>query len=176
MPMKNMFMLLTLLMTAIASTADARIHEAWHYDRLSKEAELIVIAIPIENKKTSKTSKLPNISPEIIAKSQMTTFIVLGTLKGTLNEKTFILHHYYIDPPQFFVNGPMLVNFEINKNKNLAYILFLKNESGNTYVTMSSQTDPADSIQRVGTSEYSDEYIEYLLKDDPYKEYYLKAK
>ena len=70
----------------------------------------------------------------------------------------------------------MLVNFEINKNKNLAYIMFLKKESGNTYVTMSSQTDPAYSIEKVGAGEYSDEYIEYLLKDDPYKEYYLKAK
>ena len=65
-----------ILFSGLTNDADARLTETWDYDRLSKEAELIVIAIPIDNKKTSETAKLPNISPEIIAKSQMTTFIV----------------------------------------------------------------------------------------------------
>jgi hypothetical protein len=55
-----------------------------------------------------------------------------------------------------------LVDFDINKK--MTYIMFLKKESENTYVTMSNQTDPEDSIQSVGAAEYSNDYIQHLLK------------
>lgn len=151
---RRVIFLAVLCITLLGQNSDSRLAEGWPYDRLSRESKLIVIAVPYKQEKIDETAMLPNIYPEIEVKGILTTFVVLRVLKGNLDNKTFVLHHFYLEnPPQVSLkNGPMLASFDLGKKH--AYLMFLKKEPEGRFVAMSGQTDPANSIKGIGEGEY----------------------
>jgi hypothetical protein len=153
--MKKIAPILSILL--LCTVALARIHEYWPYDRLTKEADLIVIATPVSVHDTSERTTLPNIvqtdtnnvrSP-IPAIGVETTFAVLSILKGATNTNTFVLHHLREREKKPAINPPGLVTFDPKDKKR--FLLFLKGEPDGRYAPLTGQTDPDGGIRDLGT-------------------------
>jgi hypothetical protein len=134
----------------------ARIHEYWPYDRLTKEADLIVIATPNSVRDTSERTMVPNIgelstnnvySP-IPAIGVETGFEVLSALKGEARTNTFVFHHLrqVVSRPSRGAAG--LVAFDPKEKKR--FLMFLKRESDGRYASLTGQTDPDGGVKDLG--------------------------
>ncbi len=81
--------------------AFARLHAYWPYDKLTKEADLIVIATPVSVQDTAERTTFPdivqtdtnNVRRPVPAIGVETTFAVLSVLKGNTSTNTFVFHH-----------------------------------------------------------------------------------
>lgn len=158
---RTVFALITgtcLLATAYAATA--RPVAAWNYEKLNREADLIVIATPINTRDLDEKTVLPGIE-EIGADGQPhsvaaigveTNFEIQTTLKGAVPAlNRFFLHHLReATPPAKPVgNGPQLAAFK--PDQNIRYLLFLKKDKDGHYSSVTGQTDPAIAIFPLGT-------------------------
>ena len=156
-PMVNLS--LATFLVLLAATAFARLHEHWPYDRLTKEADLILIATPVAVNDTAEMTMLPgigstdtnNVRRLIPAIGVETGFAILSVLKGdTGTNKFVILHHLRrTERPGPEINGPGLVTFDPDEKKR--FLLFLKRESDGRYAPLSGQTDPDGSVRDLGT-------------------------
>jgi hypothetical protein len=134
-----------------------RLKEAWDYERLTKEATLIVIATPTEivpeTVANREIAALPNIgstsrdgkvSP-LMGKGVDTKFQVLTVLKGPAITKGLVLHHFKLTvDEQPMINGPGLVSF-VPKDKK-RFLMFLRKDEKDRWVAVSGQTDPDDAV------------------------------
>ena len=144
--MKKIVPLLSILL--LGTLAYARLHEYWPYDKLTKEADLIVIATPISTRDTAERTTLPdivsvdanNVRTSIPAIGVETTFTSLAVLKGDTNNTTVVFHHMREAEPHPSLNGPGLVAFDPKEKKR--FLLFLKRESDGRYAPLTGQTDP----------------------------------
>ena len=149
----------------LGTAAYARPVESWPYDRLTKEADLIVIATPVSIRDTSERTVFPNLAEvgtnnvqrPVPAIGVETTFQTLSILKGDTNTTTFLFHHLrnatLNSPTGHFkvlaINGPVNVAFEPGEKRR--FLLFLKLESDGRCASVTGQTDPAMGIRDLGT-------------------------
>jgi hypothetical protein len=155
--MKTIATLLCLLAASVALWA--RQVPYWPYDKLTREADLIVIATPVSVRDTGQKTILPGIMQgtagggcePIPAIEMETSFEVLATLKGVPRQVPIILYHLReaAPPKGIVVNGPSLVSFEPKEKRR--YLLFLRREQDGRYVSLTGQTDPAGAVKDLGT-------------------------
>ena len=160
------------LLVALATTAAARQVEVWSYERLFKEAEVVVIA---SAQRTVDTGGKPADAKQgkgLLA--QETTFVVHSTLKGAVAEGPLTLRHFKKDNRLLWQNGPLLVTFRTKEMKLEGtgarkfsvvlpppqYLLFLKAAGDGRYVPVSGQYDSALSVKELNAPLPADEDAE----------------
>ena len=144
-----------LLLTCFAS---AREMPSWPYEKLTKEADLIVIATPTNVRDTEEEATLPNIwligdggeNRPIPAIGVETTFDVSSVLKGRNDTKTIVFHHLREAEKLEVLDGPGLVSFDPKEKK--SFLLFLKREADGRYSSLSGQTDPDGGVKALENS------------------------
>ena len=140
----------------LCTTVFAREHEFWSYDRLAKEADLIVIATPVSTRDTAERTTLPGIEhidankvrSLIPAIGVETTFTTLAVLKGDAKITKLVFHHFREAAPKLSVNDPGLVAFDPKEKKR--FLLSLKRESDGRYAPLTGQTDSDRSVKDLG--------------------------
>jgi hypothetical protein len=124
------------------------------YDKMTAEADLVVIASPIATKELNETIDLPGIMKSnrqpVRGVGLDTTFQVTVCFKGKLpaaKKPTFILHHYRFEDPNeaHAVNGAQLL--QLKPGDRLQYLMFLRRSADGRYVPFNGQTDPVCSIE-----------------------------
>src|SRR5438876_1908325 len=155
MNMKKILPILSFLL--LGTVAFARVHAYWPYDKLTKEADLIVIATPVSVQDTAERTTFPdimqtdtnNVRRPVPAIGVETTFAVLSVLKGNTSTNTFVFHHLreLENKPSF--NRPGLATFDARDKKR--FLLFLKRESDGRYAPLTGQTDPDGGVKDLGT-------------------------
>jgi hypothetical protein len=160
------------------SQSHARLIENWPYERLFKEADLIVIATAestVEAKDKFNDERWP---PEFAGRN--TTFKIVQVVKGKGPDKELVVLHFKFaepDPkstkkngPTEIIDGPMFVYFgtkplkkiEINGmevlNHKLEYMLFLKKRADGRYEPVSGRIDPVLSVREM--------FEPYFSRDD----------
>ena len=155
--MKTFLSLVSVLL--LGTMAFARPVAYWPYDKLTQEADLIVVATPVSVRDTAEKTTIPgiqrtgadNVGRPVPAIGVETTFEVLSVLKGDPASKKFVFYHLHeaekSDEPM--VNGPGLVSFEPKEKKR--FLLFLKRESDGRCSSLTGQTDPVGGIKDLGT-------------------------
>jgi len=154
----------TLSAVFVATMAYARLVEHWPYDRLAREADLIVIATPVSVHDTEERTVFPNlvesgtnnIQHQVAAIGVETAFETLAVLKGSTNETKFVFHHLRdarISSPTgeskvIAFNGPLNVAFEPKEKKR--FLLFLRREPDGRYASVTGMTDPSVGIRDLG--------------------------
>jgi hypothetical protein len=140
-----------------ASLASARQIENWPYDRLFKEADLVVIA----SAKEVKAGDEP--APEVFGGAASTRVAMLevnATLKGEAKGGRVEVLHYKLKDGVMSSNGPMLVTFRTTEiridTQSLKavigppeYLVFLKAEKDGRYVPVSGHYDARLSVREV---------------------------
>jgi hypothetical protein len=164
-------------LVACPEPAPARFVEDWPYERLFKEADLIVFATALKTEAANDKPPEQNWPCEFAA--QNTTFKVEHALKGKAQgEQIKVLHFKFgelkkgLDPNDFsnglIIDGPLLVAFRagevmVTVGKDHAvlptpeYLLFLKRLKDGRYEPVSGLIDPAQSVREV--SEASDKVL-----------------
>jgi hypothetical protein len=145
--MKNPLAILPLLW--LTTVAYARPVSSMPYDRLTAEADLIVVATPISVRDTQEKITLPRLSPPTRVVGVETTFKVLAVLKGDKDAQRCVLHHFRKAKPEQHPkpNGLGLLAFEPKDKKTL--LLFLKREPDGRYAAVTGQADPVFSIKEL---------------------------
>jgi hypothetical protein len=157
--MKSIFQI-ALLFVAIditCSSVQARSMAHWPYDKLTAEADLIVIATPIAVKDTGKKTEFPgirmtspdNITSSVPAVEMEATFETLSILKGEYKQKDLTLRYLRVTTQMPIANGPMLVSFD--PSQKMRYLLFLRRNDDGTYSSITGQVDPVHGIKELGT-------------------------
>jgi hypothetical protein len=139
----------------------ARRLEDWPYDRLFKEADVVVIAEAVAVADAGETTTENLWKQEFVG--VVTTFKVGALLKGKgflgEGEKLEVLH-FRLPTDVRIENGPCLVSFRLEgvpirtktARMNLGkpeYLLFLKKGQGRRYEPVSGRTDPALSVREM---------------------------
>jgi hypothetical protein len=154
---------------ACPSAAPARLVERWDYDRLFKEADLVVLAVAVQTDRAD--DKPPDHSWPHEFVGQNTTLKVRYALKGKADaEQIKVLHFKFgelkkgVDPNSLeaaiILDGPNLVGFRtgpvtVRAGKDTQvlpppeYLLFLKRMKDGRYEPVAGQIDPAFSVREV---------------------------
>ncbi len=145
-------LLAILIASASAPTpAVGRLSYLWTFSELAEKADAIVVAEPISTTSTAEKTELSeNISPPVAVVGVETEFNVLAVLKGMVEKKEFVLHHYKLPPDVgVIINGPLLIDFPAESNVRSHYLMFSKRASDGRFEPVSGQVDPIDSIYRL---------------------------
>jgi hypothetical protein len=161
MPSTRTFLFLTLCLflapLLLVRSANARLFLYMPYDKLTAQADLIVIATPTGVRDTQVKTTLPDIVRSsgndvphpISAVGMETTFEVLTVLKGDANIKNLVFYHLReSDPPKEQFSGPGLVAFDPNEKKR--FLLFLKRDPDGRYSALTGQADPIHAVKDLG--------------------------
>jgi hypothetical protein len=136
----------------------ARALENWPYDRLFKEADLVVIAEAVSVADAGETTTDNLWKQEFVG--VVTTFGVRAQLKGKLEGEKLEVLHFRLPKDVRIQDGPCLVSFRLRgipvnteaAKMNLGkpeYLLFLKKGKGGRYEPVSGRTDPALSVREM---------------------------
>jgi hypothetical protein len=152
---------------ALSVPAHARLIPSWPYERLFREADLVVIAIAEETNDTKDRFSAEGWKVEFVG--QDTRFAAKSILKGKLgDEKKFTVLHHRLPDRVKIVNGPSLVKFRdgteslegtINGNAFKAemgrpeYMLFLRLRKDGRYEPVSGEIDPALSVRELHSAD-----------------------
>lgn len=156
-----------MLLTFHTTTVSGRIVESWDYDKLFKDALLVVIAVPVKTDPAADVWKENDWNHHVEA--QNTTFKVKHVIQGKLvGDQIKLLHFKFgrlkkgFDPDKLehmIRNGPSFVEFPIGdaaaareKGGRRApdeYLLFLKKLYDGRYAPVSGHLDPDPSIREV---------------------------
>ena len=161
----NIFALALIVIAIAGSTSWARRIENWSYDRLLKEADLVVIAAAVSSEECKDQWSEPLFEKDRFQGIE-TTFKVWSALKGTAPDSTLKLLHfqYKARESNIFNDGPSLVSFIIKplslsislrpeeiphkvESSPPQYLLFLKKREDGRYEAASGQTDPSFSVR-----------------------------
>ena len=176
----------TVLFLSLFVAASARPLSYLPYDtnRLTLEADLIVIAAPVTVRETKEKTTIPFIASHDIdgyhpvpAIGVETTFKVLSVSKGDTTLKRFVLHHLRIvkeSDSEITYEQPLLVSF--NPKEKIKYLMFLKKESDGRYAAVSGQTDPLLAIlglyspllARKGHAGFITNFGEFTISNSPW--------
>lgn len=141
-----------ILFAMLASTSFARPVVSLPYDKLTKEADLIVIATPTKTEVTGEKMNLPGITRDnkpVPGLGINTSFEVIAVMKGKQDQKDFVLFHLReAEDQKVWLNGPTLVSFNPKEKKR--YLLFLKREKDGRFTSLCGQTDPASAVKNLG--------------------------
>ena len=122
--MKKCAALVVIVSVALTFSVHARMRVVMDYEKQKAEADLIVIAKPIESISLGEQTNLTeNIRPPVSVIGVETTFQIQAILKGTSEKNTFTFHHYRLPEEAVVVSGPDLVSFD---NQHQSYLMFLK--------------------------------------------------
>lgn len=160
------------VLVALATPAAARQVETWSYERLFKEAEVVVIASAQRTVDTEDKPADPKRGNGLLG--QETTFVVHSTLKGAVAGGRLTLRHFKKDNRLVWQNGPLLVTFRTREMKLEGigvrkfsvvlpppqYLLFLKAAGDGRYVPVSGQYDSALSVKELNAPLPADEDAE----------------
>ena len=156
-----------------ATTGAARQTEAWSYNRLFQQADVVVIASAGNTLPTKQKWAEPLFDPQQF-RGVITHFRVASTLKGSPSQSIKIFHYAYANSQAPINDGPTLVSFisgpvsldmkplqqGITETKFLAkkretrsngpeYLLFLKKRQDGSFVAVSGQIDPSFSVRAI---------------------------
>src|SRR5690349_4814950 len=145
-----------LLVALFASAAVGRRIESWPYERLFKEADLVVIATPQRTEDTSERLKT-GWKVDLLGKN--TSFKIRSTLKGKVAGEAITVLHYRAPEGRLFVNGPLLLSIrteeplvkgrEKRATHRPEYLLFLRARPDRRFEPVSGQIDPALSVREL---------------------------
>ena len=137
----RMLLSLAILLGATA-VATARLTRAWTYQEMFDAADLVVIARPTSTKDTDERSKVLDDIPVVGVFTEFETRLVL---KGPKETTAFTLHHYRLESTDDLniVNGPWLIDIQIQPHRIFTFLLFLRRERDGVYAPVTDQTDPA---------------------------------
>lgn len=157
----------------LSSISFARKIEIWPYEKLLKEADLVVIARAVSKLATDDKWNSDVFDSDRFTAVE-TTFELATVLKGKSVNSFKVLHFEYRNPSRLFEDGPGLVNFlaetlsvgirrggetkkegpktlEPTKRKSLMpapeYLLFLKRRTDGRFEAVSGQVDPNPSVR-----------------------------
>jgi hypothetical protein len=143
----------------LTPTLSARLLENWPYDRLFKEADLVVIARATSTEDCDdKTSDNPW-KEEFLGLN--TAFSVETVLKGKCKGDKLTVLHFKVRDEVRIANGPLLVSFRTKGTEIVLkggtkvglgapeYILFLKATKDGRFEPVSGRTDPRLSVKEV---------------------------
>ncbi len=157
--------LLLVLLTAATSLAlflhraGARLLPSWPYERLLREADVVVIAKVMSVADAYETTRDNPWKAEFVGLN--TTFDVEATLKGKVENDKLQVLHYRLKPDVLIQNGPTLVSFRLRgmtitttKEAKVelgkpSYLLFLKKRKEGRYEPVSGQVDPSLSVREM---------------------------
>jgi len=161
--MPLLFAVITSVLAHFACPVQARPIESWPYERLFKEADLVVIARAEDTNDTKDRFSAEGWKAEFIG--QDTRFVAQSVLKGKLgDEKKFTVLHYRLPEGFAIGNGPLLVKFRHDSlmlsgkvngtafQADLAapeYLLFLRLRKDGRYEPVSGQFDPVLSVREL---------------------------
>ena len=154
-------MIIIMAPALFVTSAAGRKLEIWSFDRLFKEAEVIVIASAKGTAKSEDTPANEQFKTSLIG--QRTTFAIIKTLKGEAGDGPLTVTHFKLKDGVQFNNGPLLVTFrtkgpvieggQATRFKAVLstpqYLLFLKRSDGGRFEPVSGQIDPALSIKEI---------------------------
>jgi hypothetical protein len=151
------------LLAISAAPAFARLLENWPYERLFKEADLVVIARAERTTETKERLSPAGWKVEFIG--QETVFTVQTILKGKVkDERKLQVLHYRLPDDVLIANGPLLVSFRteplvlkgvVNGRAfktalgRPEYLLFLRVRPDGRFEPVSGQVDPALSVREL---------------------------
>jgi hypothetical protein len=150
---------------SLSAISSARKIEIWPYEKLLKEADLVVIARAVSKVATDDSDGFSGVE---------TTFELAAVIKGKSANSFKVLHFQYKNPSRPFEDGPGLVSFfteplsvgirrsgvteeegpktlEPTKSKSLKpapeYLLFLIRRADGRFEAVSGQVDPNSSVR-----------------------------
>jgi hypothetical protein len=152
---------LAVLVALMPTRAEARGLESWPYDRLTREADLVVIAQPTSVADAGESWMGNPWQVEFVG--VVTTFKVQATLKGKIEGDELKVLHYRLPPKVSIANGPGLVSFrlaptslQLSKADTKGeiklgndYMLFLKKGKDGRYEPVSGRIDPVLSVREL---------------------------
>jgi hypothetical protein len=160
---KSTFVSAIAIASLVAAPASARLLENWPYERLFKEADLVVIAKAGDTADTNDRFSTKGWKVEFIG--QETQFVAETILKGKLGaDKKLTVLHYRLPKGVEIINGPLLVKFRkdgvslkgtINGTAFKGgvgrpdYMLFLRLRPDGRYEPLSGEIDPVLSIREL---------------------------
>ena len=163
--MKAIWFAIILGILLAPSTTWARKVEDWSYDRLFKEADLVVIADALSFA-ASKKEWPEKIFEKDRFEGVETTFHANSVLKGEEPLCIHLVHFKYMDHTRPYNDGPSLVSFfmkpisidvmqqqrELKQKRQSVtskpeYLLFLKKRKDGLYEAVSCQMDPGLSVR-----------------------------
>ena len=138
--------------------ANARRIDVWAYEKLLKEADLVVIATVKSTVATDDRLKENPWKEKFLGLN--TTFSVKAIVKGKIEGDSIKVLHYKLEEGVRIVNGPLLVTFRANsmllegktKRAELGppeYLLFLKLRKDGRYEPVTGQIDPQLSVREL---------------------------
>jgi len=150
-----------IILLAFVASASARQIEIWSYDRLFKEADLVLIASAQATVETDDHTKDDRWKRSLVG--QKTTFTVQSVLKGQVDDGSVAVIHFKLRDGLQSSNGPMLVHFRtkgivIHGNGPIKfeallgppqYLLFLKATDDGCFEPVSGQIDPILSVKEI---------------------------
>jgi hypothetical protein len=154
-------LLLAFVCIVMTATAQARVVALWPYERLFKEADVIVIAAAAETVDTDAQPAYRDWAPFLVG--QRTTFTIDCVVKGTPPDGPLQLNHFRFKDGAVPPNGPMLV---VVRTKPLVirgdgkttadmpvgtprYLLFLKRNPDGGLEPVAGEVDPALSVKEI---------------------------
>jgi hypothetical protein len=142
------------------STAFGRLIEDWPYERLFKEADLVIIATAEQSAETKDRLKT---DWKVDFLGLNTTFMVQSTLKGKAKANIITVLHFRPPEGVTLEDGPLLVSirseqpFVKGERKRATsrpeYFLFLRARADGRYEPVSGQIDPALSVREMQSPE-----------------------
>ena len=125
------------------------------YDKMTAEADLVVIATPVTTKELKQKTDLPGVSwnnQPIRVVGVETTFEVSVCFKGKLPEKgkpRIVLHHYRLENPKLAEVPNAVQLLQLKPGDRSQYLMFLKRADNGRYVPFNGQTDPVYSVEKL---------------------------
>lgn len=143
---------------AISANVHARLLEDWPYEKLMKEADLVVIAKAVKTEDTKDEIEDSNWKHESVG--QNSTLEILSTLKGKAEGKQIQVLHFKLPKGQFIRNGPLFVTFQTRPVELKAkdgtpvpgaaeYLLYLKRMKDGRFEPVSGRIDPAQAVREL---------------------------
>jgi hypothetical protein len=150
-----------LVLLLLVPSTPARQVEIWDYDRLFKEADVVVIASAQGTADSSDEPPVGRWKANLIG--QRTTFTVLATLKGRVGDGPLAVRHFRVREGVATMDGPLLVQFRtegpviegggrVKYKAQLStpqYLLFLRRVTPGVYEPVSGQVDSALSVKEI---------------------------
>lgn len=138
-------------------TAWGRLIESWPYDKLFKNAELVIIAKAVSVRDANNADKAN--PPRDYLVGVVTTLEVEHVVKGEYKDQRLELVHFRLKEGSRIMNGPLLVEFH-TKPQTLRgygwaasiepeYMLFLKKSKDGRFECVSGQFDPQLSVKQI---------------------------
>ncbi|HJZ91841.1 MAG TPA: hypothetical protein VKE40_13290 [Gemmataceae bacterium] len=140
-------------MLIVQPSANARLVEAWPYEKLTKHSDLIVIAVPLKTKASAERVDFDRGTGAYL-QAVVTTFAVKAKLKGECGATIDVVHYQLkFEPKKLGVieDAPNTLSFdvELGDKAERDYCLFLKATKDKQFGFVSGRDDPQFSVREL---------------------------